>query len=112
MAASDLILNVSTDKYSAKISQLEGYVQSLHGIVQQYEVLRGKIDSEQIWTDAEATEYKVAIEKNIARVNEAIEATNLNIQQLQNLLQNMEATRTGIRSTIEESIKLAENLFT
>ena len=110
MAASDLILNVSTDKYSARISMLGGYVQSLQNIVQQYETQRGKVDS--IWTDAEADEYKNAVDQNIAKVNQAIEAANSNIQQLQNLLQNMEATRTGISSTVEESIKLAQNLFT
>ena len=110
MAASDLILNVSTDKYSARISMLQGYVQSLQNIVQQYEDLRGKVDS--IWTDAEADQYKQSVTENIGKVNQAIEAANVNIQQLQNLLQNMEATRTGISSTVEESLKLAQNLFT
>lgn len=110
MAASDLIINVSNDKYSARISTLQGYVNSLEGILQQYQTQRAKVDS--IWTDTEADEYKNAIDTNIQKVQESIDATNTQIAQLQNLVQNMEQTSSGIRSTVEESLKLAQNLFT
>lgn len=110
MAASDLIINVSNDKYAARISMLQGYVQSLQGIVDQYTQQRSKVDS--IWQDAQADEYKNAIDQNIAKVNQAIEAANTNIQQLQTLVQNMDTTRSAIGSVVEESLNLAQNLFT
>lgn len=43
MATSELIINVSNDKYSARISTLQGYVNSLEGILQQYQAQRAKV---------------------------------------------------------------------
>lgn len=109
MAIADLTLNVSKQKYEARITTLEGYVSSLNDLLSQYQAKKNEVDS--IWQDSEADSYKQTVQANIDKVQQAIDAANANITELRQVVNNMTATNTAVQGLVDEALNIAENLF-
>lgn len=108
-AIGDLKLKVSPSAYQARIGTLEGYVSLLQNQVDEYGNKRNAVDN--IWTATEADTYKNAIDQNIEKVNAAIRAAQDNIDQMNKLLQNMTETNIGVQESVDEALKIVQNLF-
>lgn len=107
--AEELNLKVDQNVYENAISRLEGYVQKLYTLLTDYQTKRSQID--EIWQDDEAEKYKEAIDVNISKVQEAIDATNTQIYQLRKLLETKGNAKTVISGLVDEAIEIAQNLF-
>lgn len=105
----NLELSVSTEKYQARISTLQGYVRQLESIKGNYQSKMREIPS--IWSDAQADEYYNTVNTNIEAVQKAIDAANANIAQLQNIITNMQSTSASVTSIVNDSATIAKNLF-
>ena len=105
----NLELSVSTEKYQARISTLQGYVRQLESIKGNYQYKMREIPS--IWSDAQADEYYNTVNTNIEAVQKAIDAANANIAQLQNIITNMQSTSASVTSIVNDSATIAKNLF-
>lgn len=105
----NLELNVSTEKYQARISTLQGYVRQLETMKSNYQAKMREIPS--IWSDDQATEFYNVINNNISKVQQAIDAANLNIDQLQNIITNQQSTAASVTSIVNDAATIAEKLF-
>ena len=109
MAAGELNLKVDQNVYEASISELEGYLQKLYTLLSDFQTKRSEVDN--IWEDAEAEQYKAAIDKNIANVEHGIKITQNQIYELRKLLDVKGATEGIIRTAIETAAAAADNVF-
>ena len=107
--AEELNLKVDQNVYESAISRLEGYVQKLYTLLTDYQTKRTQVD--EIWQDEEADKYKEAIDVNITKVQEAIDATNTQIYQLRKLLDTKSSAKTVISSVVDEAVEIAQYLF-
>ena len=107
--AEELNLKVDQNVYEQAISRLEGYVQKLYTLLTDYQTKRAQVD--EIWQDEEADKYKEAIDVNIEKVQQAIDATNTQIFQLRKLLETKGSAKTVIGSVVDDAIQIATNLF-
>lgn len=105
----DITLKVSTEKYQARIATLQGYVNQLETLKGNYQSRMKEIPS--IWSDSQADEYYKAINTSIEKVQKAIDAAELNIEQLKNIITNTEDANRNINSSIADVQQIAENLF-
>ena len=105
----NLELSVSTAKYQARVATLQGYVRQLETIKGNYQSKMREIPS--IWSDAQADEYYNTINTNIEKVQQAIDAANANIRQLQNIITNRQSTSASVTGIVNDSATIARNLF-
>lgn len=108
-AVTSLELKVSEQSYQQRISTLEGYVSQLNGFRDEYEQKNAEVGN--FYTGDEAEDLKNNIKENIAKIDKAIEACNLNIQQLKNIIQENNTVTSDVKSIIGDSIAIAKNLF-
>lgn len=106
----DLELNVSTTKYNARISTLEGYVSSLNNLLSEYQAKRNQVNV--LWESDEAEEYKKAVDDNMRNVQMAIDTAQSNIRELQKVVEGMNTSNTAVQTIVEEAADMAKKLFT
>ena len=104
-----LKINIEDTRYENAIQQLSGHVNELDSIVAQYHALNGEV--EQCYNSAETQELKKLIQEQINRLNQAIGATNLNIERFQSIKENAATTNSAISGSINSVLTEAQNLF-
>ena len=111
MAAQNQLL-VSTDKYEAQISLLEGYLNQLNGVADEYEGLKNSTSSFMGDDDSQIDQLKQNVQANINHVKAAIEAVTNQIATLRTTVSSMENLGTNIGTILQGSTELASKLFT
>lgn len=106
----DLELNVSTTKYNARISTLEGHVSALNSLLSEYQAKRNQVNA--LWDADEAEQYKNAIDEDMNKVQMAIDAAQSNIRELQKVVENMNTANTAVQTIVDEATDMAKKLFT
>lgn len=104
-----LELKVSEQSYQQRISTLENYVSQLNSFRDEYEQKNNEVNN--FYTGDEANELKNNIKENIAKIDKAIEACKLNIQQLKKIVQENNTVTSDVKSIIGDSFAIAKNLF-
>ncbi|MGF0143987.1 hypothetical protein [Sharpea azabuensis] len=103
-----IIINYSKSKYDAKISELQGYIKELEGHQAKLESYEQQLFS--AWNDANAAEYKIALQKQTKAVKNAINrAKSLKdiYQQASDALKNQ---KNVFQQTVEEVSKAIDTL--
>lgn len=103
-----IIINYSKSKYDAKISELQGYIKELEGHQTKLESYEQQLFS--AWNDANAAEYKTALQKQTKAVKNAINrAKSLKdiYQQASDALKNQ---KNVFQQTVEEVSKAIDTL--
>lgn len=107
--AGDLNLKVDQGTYEQTIATLEGYVSALNQKLGEYRAKRREIDD--IWDDAQADSYKRGIDSSMDKIQQAIDATQTQIDQLQKLLEEKRNSETSIGSVVEDVVTIVDALF-
>ena len=107
--AGELNLKVDQATYERTIDRLEGYVEQLKHKLDEYESKRREIDD--IWEDEQATRYKRGIDSSIAKITDAMNATQTQIDQLQALLEEKRKSETTIGSVVDDVVTIVDALF-
>lgn len=104
--AQELELKVDSNKYEARISMLEGYVNQLEGLMGRYEALKNSV-GDFMGNDDNVEKAKEAANVGIKRCRKAIDATQANIATLQDVLSNMTNLGTNIKTVLEAAVEAA-----
>ena len=104
--AQDLEIKVDSNKYEARISMLEGYVNRLEGLMGRYESQKNSV-SDFMGEGDGVEEAKAAANVGIQRCRKAIDATQANIASLQDVLNNMNNLGTNIKTVLEAAVEAA-----
>lgn len=107
MAAQELQVTVSYDKYEQRITQLQGYVASLETAVEEYTSMKNRVNEFMSEEDDSYRQMQENVEVRIARVRRAINATNEQIKTLQDVLNNMSNLGSNVSTLLEEGLNLA-----
>ena len=108
-SAQDLELRIDTNDYSQRIGTIEGYIQKLQTIYDQYSAKKSEIDS--IRKDDEAEEYKNTVENNMQKVQTAIDAAREQIETLQKTIAAKESTKANVQNIVNDAAAIAKNVF-
>ena len=108
-SAQDLELRIDTNDYSQRIGTIEGYIQKLQTIYDQYSAKKSEIDT--IWKDDEAEQYKNTVQNNMDKVQTAMDAAREQIDTLQKTIEAKEATKANVSSIVNDAADIARNVF-
>lgn len=103
-------LNLDTVKLTNRINTLDGYIKSLENLISDYE--NKKTEIARIWTDERVKNYQETIENNIKVCRQALADANRSRTQLQNTVNNMQATMTNVSSAVDKAKNFAAQLLT
>lgn len=107
--AAELELYVSSSKYEARITMLEGYVSDLQALVLEYESLKNSVTD---FIDGDQVEImKTDVDRNIKRINTAIEAAQASIAAVRHTMTTMDNAGQNLTTLIQDSIEIANTLF-
>ena len=104
--AQELEIKVDSNKYEARISMLEGYVNRLEGLMGRYEALKNSV-GDFMGEDDNIEEAKRAADVGIQRCRKAIDATQANIASLQDVISNMTNLGSNIKTILEAAVEAA-----
>lgn len=104
-------INLKVDKnvYQQSIGQLGGYVSELQTKLGEYRSLRNRIDG--IWSDDQADKYKEAIDEMTKKVQAAIDATNAQIKNLQEVIRQKEEEEIDVGHVVQDAVDVIYTLF-
>ena len=106
--ADELTLLASKSDFDNLIQQIDGKMQTLQGIADQYEALRDNVSSFMEEEDDNLEKMKANVQENVKRVYEAIGAANTTKANLQSTVDEMEAFSSNVGTTLEEGVQTAQ----
>ena len=105
--AQDLELKVDLSKYEARISMLQGKVDQLEALLEEYNGLKNRITEFMDANDDNIGLMQQNVEKRMDRVRKAIAATEENIRTLQDTLSNMNELGSNVSTLLEKGLEAA-----
>lgn len=105
--AQELEVKVDSNKYSARIAMLEGYVTTLEGLVTDYTNMKNRVSDFLGESDDHLFDAQQNVELRIGRVRKAIEATQASISTLRKTMENMDNLGQNVSTLLQEGIGTA-----
>lgn len=109
-AVNGFIFNYSKTQYEAKITALQGYVNTLSGHLGKLETLRDGIEN--FWNDANARETYKALNSTITQVKRTMTTANNLITKYQAIVTNLDGSKEAVQGLVSDAMGLLDGLAT
>lgn len=104
--AAELELKVDSNKYAKRIGMLQAHVDTIQTLMAEYQTLKNSV-SDFMGDDDAVEDAKNAAQVGIDRCKKAIDATNVNINTIQNTMNNMAEIGANVKTILETAVQAA-----